>query len=137
MINVVTVSTKAPGGIRSVVQNMIESGIYTRLDIKHQWIYSHDNFFLSKIILTVWSAIQIAITYDGKSENVLHLHTSHRGSIYRKLLLVNVGTFIGYRIVIHIHGSEFQYEYESRSLIYKFAVERLLGKSNVVVVFNR
>ncbi len=80
---VAIVGTRARGGIRAVVENHMQAGVYDGYE--HYFIASHDEVStVKRIVLALASMLKlISLIVRGKV-SVCHLHGSMKGSIYRK-----------------------------------------------------
>lgn len=129
------VGTQARGGIRAVIENHIEAGLYK--EYKHYFIASHDEAnMLKRIALTFLSLFTfLGLLVRGKV-SICHLHGSMKGSIYRKSIFIFFCRLLGCKIIFHLHGSEFAKTYENAGFFYKKIVRYVLNGSDKVFVLS-
>lgn len=122
------------GGISSVIESYYNVGLNKLVDLDYL-----ETFIEGKKIKKIIFAIKSLLKFKGKAKNseIVHIHMSSRGSFYRKSLFVMKAYNMNKKIIIHIHGSEFQkfYHEESNSIQKKY-IKRILNKSNKVIALS-
>jgi glycosyltransferase involved in cell wall biosynthesis len=132
---VAIIGTRARGGIRAVIENHIQAGVYD--GYKHYFIASHDEAeILKRLALTINSLLSLATLIVLGKVSLCHLHGSYRGSIYRKALFVFVSRLLRCKVIFHLHGSEFAKTYDNAGRFYKGLVQYVLNHSNSVFVIS-
>ena len=132
---VAIVGTQARGGIRAVIENHIQAGVYD--GYKHYFIASHDEAGVAKRLALALSSLLSLVTLIIRGKiSICHLHGSMKGSIYRKALLTSVCRLFGCRIIFHLHGSEFAKTYDNAGQFYQRLVRYVLNHSNSVFVLS-
>ncbi len=135
LAGVAIVGTKARGGIRAVIENHIQAGVYDGYE--YDFIASHDEVnIVKRIVLALVSLLKlISLIVRGKV-SVCHLHGSMKGSIYRKSAFVFVCHLLRCKVIFHLHGSEFAKTYEKAGFIYRNLVRYILNRSGYVFVLS-
>ena len=129
---IVTISTKANGGIKSVVENYESCGLYEGLE--HTWICSHNNIgFLSRQLLFLKSLFLVLVA-RVRGAKIFHIHMAMKGSFFRKLIISYVLKFLRSAVIIHLHGSEFKDFYKSS--VFKGCITNLFQKVDRVIVLS-
>ncbi|MFT5114187.1 MAG: glycosyltransferase involved in cell wall biosynthesis [Parasphingorhabdus sp.] len=133
---VAIIGTRERGGIRAVIENHIQAGVYD--GYKHYFIASHDEAGLVKRFALALSSLLslLRLIVSGKV-SVCHLHGSYRGSIYRKAIFVFICRLLGCKVIFHLHGSEFAKTYDNAGQLYQRLVRYVLNRSNSVFVLSR
>jgi glycosyltransferase involved in cell wall biosynthesis len=132
---VAIVGTRARGGIRAVIENHIQAGVYD--GYKHYFIASHDEVGAAKrLALALGSLLSLVSLLMRGKILMCHLHGSMKGSIYRKALFVFVCRLFGCKVIFHLHGSEFAKTYDKAGPFYQRVVRYLLNRSNSVFVLS-
>lgn len=132
---VIVVSTKAPGGIFSVVQMHEKHGVYDDFDALFFW--SHDEGgALHRLIVYLRSVLGVFCCLVTAKVSLVHVHVSMRGSVIRKLSFIILAKLFGKPVLFHLHGSEFKIAYETSSSVYRFFVRLALKLSTVVFVLS-
>lgn len=131
---IITISTHAKGGIKSVVDNYLLSGVYT--SYKHHWIKSHQdgNFFLNQFLFVL--ALLKVVLYSTSSRPIFHIHMAMKGSFFRKLIFSEIIRVFGNSNLIHLHGSEFEKFYKNSSVTVKKLIVRNFEKATTVIVLS-
>lgn len=68
--------------------------------------------------------------------DVIHLHVSERGSVWRKLLLLRLGRLFGKPVILHHHGADFEPFYRELSPRKQRAVRRFLEDARMNLVLS-
>jgi glycosyltransferase involved in cell wall biosynthesis len=121
------------GGIASVVQDYIDSGLMDRLGIKY--IATHrDGSKLSK----VWFFLRQFPKAAAKSlaSNLVHIHTSHGWSFRRLSSLLYFANLANRKTVLHVHGSQFDSYYDEAGKMERAWIRRGLRSANVVIALS-
>ena len=134
MNKVVTISTFAPGGIRSVVENYQSSE--SLKDYQGEWIHSHKNEARYLIALTFLQAVLKIISLRMRGYKLYHLHMAMKGSFYRKMILLLLLRIMFSKIVLHLHGSEFEHFYKRSSLLLKRLIRYTFETADTVIVLS-
>lgn len=129
---IVTVSTKANGGIRSVIENYENCGLYE--GIEHTWICSHNNIGLFSRQLLFIKSLFLVLVARVRGAKIFHIHMAMKGSFFRKFIISYVLKFLRSAVIIHLHGSEFKDFY--RSSVFKGCIRNLFQKVDRVVVLS-
>lgn len=96
------------GGIATVVNQYYEANINKKVDIKYITTM-HDGTKIKKILTAIMSLIEFKTCIHDY--DIVHIHMSSRASYYRKRMFVKVAKENGKKIIIHVHGSEFDVFY--------------------------
>ncbi|AEB10032.1 glycosyltransferase family 4 protein [Desulfobacca acetoxidans] len=124
---------ESQGGISSLIQNYISSGIMKKLHIDYYPIhfvnsYSYNNLFYLLAIIKISLNI---IRYD-----ILHVHASSWWS-YRKIFpLLILGKLLGKKIIIHLHGGMFDIYYKEAYNFEKNLIRYGFSLANRVIVLS-
>jgi glycosyltransferase involved in cell wall biosynthesis len=132
---VAVVGTREKGGIRAVIKNHMQAGVYEGYG--HYFIASHDEVgLLKRIYLVLSSSVTLISLIIRRKISVCYLHGSMKGSIYRKSIFLFMCQLLGCKVIFHLHGSEFAQVYQSSSFIYQSLVRYILNKSDNVFVLS-
>lgn len=128
-------STK--GGMWKVVENYLESDKFMSFTNLKYIPTSITGKFWHKINFTFNAYLKI-IKYIFKNKpNILHVHMSERGSVFRKGLIIYLAHFLGIKIIIHMHGAEFEVWYRSQNVFVKRMIIRILNHADKVIILGR
>lgn len=125
---VLVIGPRAPavGGIATYVETMLE-----RIPTRHCDTPPEPEL-LGK--LARFARACAAIVANRPECRVLHIHSSHGWSFHEKAVLSQLGHWLGYRTILHIHGSDFE-EFVARSR-FKGWIVRSLREADVVIALS-
>lgn len=104
-------STK--GGMWSVVENYLQDESFNR-DVKLRYIpTAAAGSRLKKAACFAGGWLKSLWILLTDRPDVVHLHVSERGSVYRKALLTKLAKLFGRKVILHMHGAEFESWYEA------------------------
>ena len=129
-----TLNTK--GGIVSVVKNYLTSNSWK----EHSFIYVPTHFDTNKYILVLFfgcAYIKIILLTLFCRFSLVHLHTSERGSFWRKQLLLHTLKFFGKKVILHHHGAEFDLFFQNCTDKQKQRIIATLEKADMNIVLSK
>jgi glycosyltransferase involved in cell wall biosynthesis len=133
---VAIIGTRARGGIRAVIENHQQAGVYDGYTT--YCITSHDEAGIGKrILLALGALLTLLRLLIARRVSICHLHGSFLGSIYRKALFIFVCRLFGCKVIFHLHGSEFARTYGDAGPLYRRVVRYVLDRSDGVFVLSR
>lgn len=122
------------GGITTVISSFLEHR-FDNISILFLPTYVEGSinkritFFINSMIKYVKKLI--------KNEfNIAHVHMSYKGSFYRKFIVIKLGKLFGKKIILHLHGSEFEVFYNSSNKMVKGLIKNLFKSSDCIVVLG-
>jgi glycosyltransferase involved in cell wall biosynthesis len=125
------------GGIASVSRNMLTLPFATEWNIQLVTSHKSVNKF-AMFFIFAWSFVTIFLSRLKGEPGLAHIHLASRGSFSRKEMLARWARFLGFRILIHLHGGQFDKFYEDEcSTAKKNKVEKLFYSAHQVVVLSR
>ena len=129
-----TLTTK--GGMVSVVKNYLSSSFWK----EHQIIYIPTHFDTNKYLLILYFGIaylRVLLFTLFSHYQVVHLHTSERGSFWRKSLLLNTLKAFGKKTILHHHGAEFDLFFQRCSAKQQSKIIRTLEQADLNIVLSQ
>lgn len=128
-------STK--GGMWTVASSYINSADYNE-NVYLTYIPTYIvGSSVKKIVFTAFSIIRIFFVLLFNRPHLLHVHMSERGSVYRKGIVIRLAKSFGCKVIIHMHGAEFQDWYESLNDKKKNKVKRIIGSADRVIILGK
>lgn len=100
------------GGMRTVVENYLEDAAFCSAAGLCYIPTATDGSVLRKILYFAGAYLRV-VRELGKGYDVMHMHLSERGSLYRKGILQRLAKRKGCKSVIHMHGGYFEDWYNS------------------------
>lgn len=108
------------GGISTVLTGYCETGFFGATNTR--LITSHKKGTLGRLSLVVNFSVaifQLIILFSKYDVGIVHVHMASRGSYTRKAFLVRLCKLFGSKVIIHLHGAEFQVFYNDESSLTK------------------
>jgi glycosyltransferase involved in cell wall biosynthesis len=96
------------GGMSSVVNNYLD---YSNWGPNIRLFYVPTHFESNKFFKTIFYVYKYWVIFFiviWKKINIAHLHTSEKGSIFRKAFLALLLKKMGVKVILHHHGAEFE-----------------------------
>lgn len=127
-------SRQAKGGIASVVNQYFDAGIAEK--VKLEYISTTiDGNKCKKLLSAVEGYIHFLI--KGKNFDVIHVHMASRNSYRRKKLFIDLASYLGKKIIIHLHGAEFELFYNQEcSEKKRKEITKVFEKASRVIVLS-
>jgi glycosyltransferase involved in cell wall biosynthesis len=121
------------GGISSVINGYIESGLFEELGINYFSTYK-DGTKSIKIKFYLLSLLKIILAlYKSK---ILHVHTASKWSFRRLSIVLSAGIFLRKKIIVHLHGGGFEKYYKNSSKFEKFLIYKIFNNADKIIVLS-
>ncbi|WP_325892094.1 glycosyltransferase family 4 protein [Grimontia sp. NTOU-MAR1] len=100
------------GGISTVI-NTLDNGHFQKWNVKHIATHTNDGslFGFKKLFLFLSSILKLIYFIASREVGLVHIHMASRGSYYRKSIIVRLVKAFRVKVVLHLHGAEFQHFY--------------------------
>jgi len=125
--------TPPKGGIEMVLMS------YSQLIPDFQFISSWRSTSKFKVVIHFLKQIpRIIYTLLRKKDiEIVHLHGSFKGSVYRKLILLYlVKSLFKKKVIYHSHGSNFEVHFNKASRFNKYLIRQLIERSDVIICLS-
>lgn len=122
------------GGITSVIDRFLRYK-WNNIEIELLPTYIEGSkgkrivFFLKAIFKYVKKVI-------NNDFDIAHIHMSYNGSFYRKYAIVKVSNAFNKKVILHLHGSEFEVFYKKGNKLVKRLIVDIFEKSDTVIVLG-
>lgn len=131
----VSTSTETKGGVGSYVRAVQETSLWSDWNIRH--VTTHrDGSIARKTAVFALGALHFLVELIRFRPNVIHLHASAGGSFVRKAILFWVCQPARVPVVLHMHGSGFQGEFEQSPRAVQAAVRATLCRASAFVTLG-
>lgn len=125
-------------GMWAVVKNYLNSNSYNNkvemTYISSAAIYSASKF--KKIFHFIRSYTRFSRAVRESAPEIVHLHVSEKGSVYRKAILAKRAKRAGTKVILHMHGGSFFRFYDKGRGCDRYISQKLMEMSNAVVVLG-
>lgn len=111
-INVLMVgnSKSVKGGITTVITQFLNHKWNKNIKMKFIPTYIEKNN-ICKILFFLIASIRIIMYFifqNKKDKNIVHIHMSYKGSFTRALFISRISKIFKNKVIVHLHGSEFE-----------------------------
>lgn len=102
------------GGVATVL-NVLNGGFFQKWNMRLITTHTNNSTFLglNKLILFFIAMVKLVGYLTFYKVGVVHIHMSSRGSYKRKSLMVRVTKLFSAKVILHLHGAEFQEFYNN------------------------
>lgn len=131
------------------VHRMTKGGMWTVVDnyLKDEKFVSKYNIkyiptavsgsAIKRIIYSIYGVLKVFFYTIFNRYDILHVHMSERMSVFRKGLIMKISRIRKPKIVIHMHGAEFEDWYKTLSAKKKNKVKRIINSANKVIILGK
>jgi glycosyltransferase involved in cell wall biosynthesis len=125
------------GGVATVNRNYLAAGLFRRQnDLRIRFFAStRDGAVTFRALYGAWRFVRFALRPWGFPD-IVHLHTSWRGSSIRKLLYAWIARQRGAKVVFHIHPSRFFEFVDKQRIWFRRAIYAGLQHADVILVLT-
>lgn len=136
MKNVIMIgpASVSKGGIATVIANFEKT--FTSENVNIHYIASwKEGSPLFKIWMFLKAIMQLCYLAIIQNIDIVHIHTSQKGSLYRKMIFINIAKFFRAKVILHMHGSRFGIFYDNQSsFLQKIIVNHLNRLDHIIVL---
>ncbi len=127
----------ATSGISNVINNWICTGIHQHVELRY--IATLDEYVPGQHFVKLCNGLRSYLEYvvtRSSSYDLVHIHLSSAMSFYRKLVIFVIAKLKKDKVLVHLHGSEFEEFYNSGGSIQKRMVTWMFDQADVVLVLS-
>jgi len=124
----------AKGGITSVSQLMMDY-LAPYVSMRHLSTFEDGSAFLKASVFTR-AVRELRRVLEQLEPTIIHIHFASRGSTVRKMILAEMVARAGRPLVLHAHGSEFDYFHRKLPSAVRRNLNRTLQKANVFLTLS-
>lgn len=133
----VGVDQTTKGGMWTVAENYLNCEAFCRENDLKYIPTSITGGVAERCLFTAKALCRILYSLLVRKYDILHVHMSERGSVYRKNIVIDMARLAGCKIVLHMHGAEFQQWFEALPDKRKAHVRRILNKADQVIILGQ
>lgn len=132
----VGVSEKNRGGMWTVVNNYLnDKSFVNKTNLVYIPTITKGNSFY-KILFSLRAIKKVKKELKNNNYDLIHVHMSERGSVYRTAIIEKLAKKYNTKIIIHMHGAEFQTWYETLNDKRKQFVKKTLNISDRILILG-
>lgn len=131
----VSTSVDTRGGIASYVRAMRQTPLWRDWNIRH--VATHrDGSTVGKAAAFATGAVRFVVELIRFRPEVIHLHASTRGSFARKAILLWISRPTRVPVIVHMHGSGFQADFENSPRMVQLVTRATLCRADAFVTLG-
>lgn len=132
----VGVDRSTRGGMWTVVSNYLnDSSFCKKYNLKYIPTSITGNF-IKKILFNFYAILRVFFNILLNKYDILHVHMSEKGSVFRKGIIINISRIKRSKVIIHLHGAEFEKWYNTLNIKNKNKVRKILNKGDKVLILG-
>ena len=132
----VGVDKQTKGGMWTVAENYIQSNSFVAETNLQYVATSITGSVPKRLLFTAKALLQIGWKLIRNRFDIAHIHMAERGSVYRKNLVICMAKLFGCKIIIHMHGAEFETWYRSLASKKQQGVRKILSKADRILILG-
>lgn len=132
----VGVDESTKGGMWTVVDNYLKNEQYqSNVELKYIPTSITGSIF-KRLIFTFFSILKVFFYTLFNKYDILHVHMSEKGSVYRKSIIMKISKIRNAKIIIHMHGAEFEKWYKTLNDNKKGKVCKILNSCDKILILG-
>lgn len=134
----VGVDESTKGGMWTVVENYLNDTDFVK---RNNLVYIPTSItgcpIPNRLIFTAKAYLKIIAAYRKTKYDILHVHMSERSSIKRKGIVMSYAKKRGAKIVLHMHGAEFEVLYKQMTPEKQKSVRDILNLADKILILGK
>lgn len=132
----VGVDEKTKGGMWSVARGYLQNQAYQDATGVKYVATATVGSPVKKLLFFGVGFVKILALLITQKWDIVHIHMSERGSVYRKLAIAKLAKLFGCKTAVHMHGAEFEPWYKNLSERKKRFVRRGLNDLDAIIILG-
>ncbi len=132
----VGVDKNTKGGMWSVIQNYFDNKKFIRENNVSYIASATSGNAVKRLVFSVFAIIKIFFYTLFHDYKIVHVHMSERASVYRKGIIIKISKIRRAKIVIHMHGAEFETWYKSLPDKKQRKVRKILNSADKIIILG-
>ena len=133
----VGVDAQTKGGMWTVAENYLKSEAFVRQTGLEYVATSITGSIPKRILFTAKALLKIITKLRTGKFDIVHIHMAERGSVYRKNIVIDMAKLFRCKVVLHMHGAEFEEWYKSLTADKRARVRKILDKADKVFILGQ
>lgn len=123
------------GGISSLINMYSKNNLYNN-QVIYLASYNGQNIFQIIFYLSFLIKYIFNLT-TNKNIKLVHIHTASRGSFLRKYIVFIIAKLFNKKIILHIHGAEFNIFYNNVPKLIKKIITKTFDSADLIIVLSK
>lgn len=132
----VGVDETTKGGMWAVVENYLQNPAFCKETGLKYVPTSITGSKLKRILFTAKAFLKLLFLFFFKDYDIVHIHMSERGSVYRKNIVINMAKRSHCKVVLHMHGAEFENWYQASDQKTQKFICSVLDKADRILILG-
>lgn len=124
------------GGMTSVINMYKQAGLFNG-NVEYLPSHISGNALKKTFFYINFLGIFLYKMLFGKNINVIHVHSSYKGSYFRKAMIIWFAFLFGKKTIFHLHGSEFNIFYNNMPKLVKKVISKTLNITTQILVLSK
>lgn len=128
------------GGIATYVEDLLKSDINIKYDVLHlntARSLSIKKSLVKSFLLFSKNVFKLLCSLLRNRSKIVHIHTSSYLAFWEKSVFLVISKLLFSKVVLHIHGAQFDLFYNNSSSAGKYFIRKLLSIADVVIVLSK
>lgn len=127
-------STK--GGMWTVVENYLNDEKFCKqYNLKYISTAVAGNP-IKRLIYSIWGVLKVFFYTLFHKYDLLHVHMAERMSVFRKGIIIKISKIRRSKVIIHMHGAEFETWYKSLNNKKQYKVRKILNSADKILILG-
>lgn len=132
----VGVDKQTKGGMWTVVENYLNDKPFCKKTNLKYIPTSITGSKTSRVIFTFNAYVKIVSSLIKENYDIVHIHMSEKGSVYRKNIVILLSKLFKCKILIHMHGAEFEKWYLSLTEKKRCYVKKIINRADCILILG-
>lgn len=132
----VGVDKSTGGGMWTVAQNYLNDKNFCRITELKYIPTSITGGIAERLMFTFKAYVRIFMQLITVEYDIVHIHMSEKGSVFRKSIVAAMARFFRCRVILHLHGAEFEQWYGRSSEKVQAYVRGVLRKADRIIILG-
>ncbi|KGL41300.1 hypothetical protein BMT55_03515 [Listeria newyorkensis] len=127
--------TTSKGGIATVIANFEKT--FSKDTVKIHYIASwREGNSIFRMLVLMKALFQFCMLLLAKKIDIAHIHIAQKGSFYRKVLFMRTAKMFRRKVILHMHGSQFDLFYDDRTPKQQQWIKKQLNHVDELIVLS-
>ena len=133
----VGVDEQTKGGMWTVAENYLKSEVFVRQTNLEYVATSITGSIPKRLAFTAKALLKIFVKLLTGRFDTVHIHMAERGSVYRKNIVICLAKLFRCKVVLHMHGAEFETWYAGLTPDKQRGIRKILDKADKILILGQ